>query len=939
MSVATCFSGSTGQNGSFCALLPSDPKGFVVGILDTRNPGAATPGMNWAPPMFHNATAAAAQQWRATNLGEVFGIALDGQTPPNIYVTATSLYAGDQMGPGGFGGVYKLDGATFNISTFISLSGVGSVSLGNICYDKGHNQFFISDLDSGHIRRVNAAGVEQLPAFDHGTTGRANQPLLPINDTSGPNNLTDAGRRVFGLQVEKGRLYYAVWDNSGNEIWSVGLQATGDFISAGAGGPRREITGAVLQSPFNTPITDIAFSQGGKMLLGERNVCATDPANLGTAAHNARVIEFALVSGVWTATVPYQIGAIATKNNATGGVDYDCNDWIYATADAIQFGPQFVYGVQILPAGVTTVANSYQIDLDGDITSLDKTFVGDVEVYRCCDCLTLSEESLECLPGGNRTYTFTVQNHVQGPVSWLGFLSTTPGVVPATQLIHLPSTLTNGQSATVSVTLNIPSSVTELCYRLSAHNENLEECCAITNCVPVPQCCAVIVNEKFDLNPQTGAGFYSFCVTNLTANQVGYLYLAGDTNCLTFQTNIIALTPVLGPNQGVCLTVPVMIGPNCTNACFTLMMATTNFVECCTVQHCFSVRKPPENRPPVVLCKELIETCAPTDFPVGLTVQVMDPEGDPLQVIIKVDGTPVQTNNLASPPAGQFVSVNFTVSLSPGSHTISYCVSDGHGPLVVCTTVYHNGDVTPPQINCPPNYKICGVLNYTIPSLVDRPGFSVSDNCSRTNEIKVTQSPPPGTVVGQGTTCITLTAFDAAGNSTSCQTCVTVALICIKSDFPVLSFSAGSTATIRFETDPNVTRRVGLFVDGVEVGSSTAVPFDIRWTNIPPGLHTIWAEAQLATGKSIDSAPLLVVVGPASAAGFAPVLVPGSRDGQFGFSFSTMPGEQCFVERSETLQPDSWRIIENTVGDGNSMWFHIEQAGAKAAFYRVRVDR
>src|SRR5204863_474195 len=53
-------------------------------------------------------------------------------------------------------------------------------------------------------------------------------------------------------------------------------------------------------------------------------------------------------------------------------------------------------------------------------------------------------------------------------------------------------------------------------------------------------------------------------------------------------------------------------------------------------------------------------------------------------------------------------------------------------------------------------------------------GVSVSDSCSPTNSISLSQSPAAGTLVGLGTNTITVTATDEAGNSATCTTTFTV---------------------------------------------------------------------------------------------------------------------------------------------------------------------
>jgi hypothetical protein len=928
MAVATCYSGS-------------NTNAFVLGIVDTRNYLSAPVATNWYAPMYHGTPAL---PWNQSNLGgEVFGLALDGATPPHIFAAATSIY-----GNAGNGRVMRVDWVAGTISTFVNFANVGSIALGNIAYDKTHKQLFVADLDNGLIRRVQDLGVtgtEQLPAFNHGIAGRTALALSPIPDTSAPGVLTDSGRRVFGLQTFGSRLYYSVWSSpSTNEIWSVGLDALGDFIPVGINGPKIEIPAASLPAipaGFDRAVTDIAFSENGRMLLGERTIYLNATTTLAGYAHYSLVREFELIGGVWTLVDQPEIGFYQPGNNihanSAGGVDYDCSGGRYATGDALRLDSVAIYGLQILPPGVSNVTQSVLIDLDADITSGDKTAIGDVEVYRCCECMTLTDEKFECLPDGTRNYTFTVQNHFQSPISYLAFLSTTPGVTPASQLIPLPGPLTNGQSSTVTLPLNIPASVTQLCYRLAAHNDKFEECCSITNCVDVPKCCAIISDEKFQLDPATGGGIYSLCITNLTTNQVGYLYLLPDTNCISFGTNIVALSPPLAPNDGTCLTMPVTVSPNCTNGCFRIVMATTNFVECCTIEHCFPLRSPPHNEPPVVRCKQFEESCFPSQTPITVQIQVMDPEGDPLQVVLKVDGTPFQTNNITPPPAA-YVPVTFNLVLPLGAHTLTYCVSDGYGPLVICKTIYNVGDLVPPVLHCPPDYKICGVQKYTIPFLIKLPGFSVSDNCSKTNEIKITQSPAPGTVVGQGTTCITLTATDAAGNTSTCQTCVTVKFICVDIDFLPTALVEGSDLPVHFQTADD-TKVVTLFVDGEEVGRSATPPFEIKWTKMPGGIHTLWAQAQGSSGESELSDAVTVLVSPGKSTPIGPRLLPGTFNGQFGFSLQTLNGEKCYIEFTQSLSPSSWGVVEQTIGDGDAHFYGIQQRNLKSGFYRVRLDR
>src|SRR5207247_10129937 len=53
-------------------------------------------------------------------------------------------------------------------------------------------------------------------------------------------------------------------------------------------------------------------------------------------------------------------------------------------------------------------------------------------------------------------------------------------------------------------------------------------------------------------------------------------------------------------------------------------------------------------------------------------------------------------------------------------------------------------------------------------------GVTVSDDCSGSSAINLSQSPTAGTLVGLGTHTITVTATDAVGNSATCTATFTV---------------------------------------------------------------------------------------------------------------------------------------------------------------------
>lgn len=325
--------------------------------------------------------------WRQGVLGSVFGITLDDAG--NVYVCQTSAYNFDQTAtlPGATpGGVYKIDAVTGNATTFATLPnaadpsvspGVNFPCLGNITFDCRHRLLFVSNLEDGRIYRLDLAG-NILSTFDHGT---------PDNGLPG---WAPYGQRVWAVQWHNdNRLYYSLWNRDGgnagsgpNEIWSVALDAVGNFVPGSA---QLEITMPSMPSAtYSEPVSDISFMRSGSILLAERAISfETYPG-----AHDTRVLRYDCQNFHWVpGSATY---AISQYNNysAAGGVDSDHDTYsggthgrVWVTGDALHLNfNDAIYGLQGLPptGGNTTV--SYLIDSNGDVLNQDKTNQGDVEV-------------------------------------------------------------------------------------------------------------------------------------------------------------------------------------------------------------------------------------------------------------------------------------------------------------------------------------------------------------------------------------------------------------------------------------------------------------------------------------------------------------------------------------------------------------------------------
>ncbi|MEO8666837.1 MAG: M4 family metallopeptidase, partial [Ignavibacteria bacterium] len=372
----------------------------VVRIIDTRNRPANIPGGHyWNTSQYSN------PDWTYDKMGSIFGIALDNEPSPNIFVARTTIYSQDPQNLPGL--IYRIDGTTEAVTDHIirnNIAGPPSTAvgtnklpntgpgLGNLCYDKYRKQIFVTNFEDGVIYRIKNGSV--LSYFD---------PFSPDNGQSGH---APKGERLWGIGMFGNRVYFSRYvsdesaqSNGPNEIWSVQLNNTGDFNPSTL---RIEITLPLMPGKtYSNPVSDIEFSFAGTMLVGERTMYD----NI-TSAHSSRMLEFSRVNGTYGSYIWHRVGSI-TNLNSCGGVDfaygkYDsitntnshCDSVVISTGDFIFNTPLgMTYGMQITDrssAGNLNVANySQYIDINNDLSNYDKSMSGDVDVYRTdvCRCI------------------------------------------------------------------------------------------------------------------------------------------------------------------------------------------------------------------------------------------------------------------------------------------------------------------------------------------------------------------------------------------------------------------------------------------------------------------------------------------------------------------------------------------------------------------------
>lgn len=589
--VLTCFS-------------DNNATGPVMAVFDIRNPAANSPGVNknWPAPSQH------LSNWTRRDFGgEIFGIALDDASPPNIYVTPTVIYKSSYMGiaqtAAGSGQVYKIDGNSGAVSPFgLPLPNTGQ-GLGNIGFDAAHRQFFVTNFSDGKIYRLNMTGAQAGPPFDPFGTA-------PVT----PGGYAPLGQRLWGVGVFRGRVYFGLWSSDfragpPNSVWSVAIDPlTGDF-SGGVGSTADVIL--PLRNGMTMPVSDIEFSSAGKMLLAENGMRST-VTDIDRWPHESRVLEYFLSGNTWIPSPNvFNIGVYQSQTNAAGGVDYSCPldntpAEVVATGDALHLNnPDTIYGIQILPDTGGSVANSYLVDADGNVIVVDKTQIGDVDVYNTCDkgCAAVTFNKPVCADdrSGDTFITFQIKNLTPDTIYHL-FISGLPaGVTASPNYVNLSATpILPGGTATIGPIRIHGASTGSLGFTISIHNKDVERCCSIDVKVDIPLCeCGEVMCQFVSCSLPGPTYTASFILQHLSTTPATLLFVTPlSPASLTVSPNIITPLPPLQFGSSMGTTVQLSgVSPG-DQACVTLSTHDASFDECCSIKQCFTIPKTESCTPP-----------------------------------------------------------------------------------------------------------------------------------------------------------------------------------------------------------------------------------------------------------------------------------------------------------------------------------------------------
>jgi hypothetical protein len=587
-------------------LMPNAP---AVYLIDLGNAGSAPLGTPWGTQRYSH------PNWSMSKLGGVFGVTIDDVG--NVYAAHTSVYGTgtgfDQLGTlGGAGSIYALNGTTGAATELIRLPNnidpaivvnhpqEAYPGLGNLTFDCRTRRLYAANLEDGRIYAIDPAAATKVRSTYDIATGTITGPL-PNNalaEPGDPPGWEPWGKLPYAVKVNGDRLYYSVWSGSlfagfPNTIRSVQLDAIGDFVP---NTDRLEIVMPPMPGyPNSNAVVDITFDDECCLYAAERGI-----SFINSQAHTARVMRFCPietpVGRVWDNGFTYQIGHPCTGNNSAGGVGFEPaagGGRVWTMGDALNFcNPVggLVYGIQGQPKAGAPYTLSALVDLDGNLSIVQKHDLGSLEVT-CLTlvppCASIETVDLRCGPDDTFqwTFTFTNQSGTNASVLILPEPAFSPNVFPL-----IPPVANGSQSQPITVTITGQPG-TQFCFDFILGDIEGNECCHLEPCIELPDCeCADVVDVQATATSVPGVFQLTFTLVNYASWSTGHVVFIPTGGNATFSPAIVNPPPI--PPFGSQTIGPVTVSTTVTpggQLCFTIGNHSANWLECCFKEVCVFV--------------------------------------------------------------------------------------------------------------------------------------------------------------------------------------------------------------------------------------------------------------------------------------------------------------------------------------------------------------
>lgn len=302
----------------------------------------------------------------------------------------------------------------------------------------------------------------------------------------------------------------------------------------------------------------------------------------------------------------------------------------------------------------------------------------------------------------------------------------------------------------------------------------------------------ICTNYLGDLGHSINAGEAGTFSVNVPAGQIVTLVIhrVGTVEgCSSYHFTVTGL-PICDPSVCTGITCPAnIVVPSTQGQCGAIVNYTTPTAQA----SCGTVSCSPGSGSffPVGTTTVTCNTTSGSSCSFAVTVQDTQPPSITCPANVTVSNSPGQCSaavNYPSPSAsdncgvvGLACSPQSGSTFAVGSTTVNCTATDASGNTASCSFTVTVNDTQPPTITCPANVTAVatGTCPATLSKTVTFPAPTASDNCPG---VSVVCSPPSGSTFPLGTTTVTCTATDGAGNPATCAFTVTVFDVCLQDD-------------------------------------------------------------------------------------------------------------------------------------------------------------
>jgi DNA/RNA endonuclease G (NUC1) len=244
-----------------------------------------------------------------------------------------------------------------------------------------------------------------------------------------------------------------------------------------------------------------------------------------------------------------------------------------------------------------------------------------------------------------------------------------------------------------------------------------------------------------------------------------------------------------------------------------------------------------------------------------------------------------------NPVAGTMVGV--------GAHTITITATDSAGNSRTATVTFTVNDTTAPTLNAPANVTVnTGAGAISCGAVVSEAQLGSANATDNAGSVSIERSGvPTGNIFPVGTTTITYTATDAAGNSTQATQTVTV----IDNTSPSLTAPAPTSVNTGLSGQAAIPNVLAGTTASDNCGPVTLSQSPVAGTVVGVGTHTITITARDSAGNTSTATTSFTVIG-----------------GSVSFSFSVSP---TTVKRGKPVKLDL--NYSNTTGERQSVSFVV----------------